>query len=85
MQLGKQMIIIKKLETNVLDNGNIVTKDFDVNEIVLNNSAGYWFNKEESKIEFDGKNINLILVFQKKQEDTKPSRNIDDILPTYKI
>ena len=83
MRKGKKMIVVKKVETKLV-NGNMVSEDFDITD-TINTMEGYWFIDDESRVEFKDDSIYLILVFLKKAEDNTEKKNIKNILPTYKI
>ena len=83
MRKGKKMVVVKKIETKLV-NGNMVSEDFDISD-TINTMEGYWFIDDESRVEFKDDSIYLILAFSKKVEDNREKKNIEDIIPTYKI
>ena len=69
MLLGKKKIVIKKLDSSILESGIIETGDFDINEFTKPYLDQYWFVNDESSVQVNGDVINLILVFKKKRRE----------------
>jgi hypothetical protein len=63
MQYGKRIIVLKKLNINPVSD-HFVSEEFDI-EAIAKTMGGYSFKEDESKIDVNGNNISLVLVFEK--------------------
>ena len=66
MTPANKVVLVKKLDTTLQANNTILSVEINIAELIVPMLEHHWWREDESKIDTNGDDVFLVLVFDKK-------------------